>query len=87
MNWIQGMQRAIDYVEAHITEEIDVEEVARQAYSSPFHFQRVFGILCGFSLGDYIRMRRLSLAGEELAALTITGTVVIGKTKTAKIAL
>ena len=67
MNWIQGMQRAIDYVEAHITEEIDVEEVARQAYSSPFHFQRVFGILCGFSLGDYIRMRRLSLAGEELA--------------------
>lgn len=67
MNWIQGIQRAIDYVEAHITEPIDPEAVAKQAYSSPFHFQRVFGILCGFSLGDYIRMRRLSLAGEELA--------------------
>ncbi len=67
MNWIQGIQRAIDYVEANITEEIDVEEVAKQAYSSSFHFQRVFGILCGFSLGDYIRMRRLSLAGEELS--------------------
>ena len=67
MNWIQGIQRAIDYVEAHITEELDLEEAARQAYSSPFHFQRVFGILCGFSLGDYIRMRRLSLAGEELS--------------------
>ena len=64
MNWIQGIQRAIDYVEAHITEEIDFEEVAKQAYSSSFHFQRVFGILCGFSLGEYIRMRRLSLAGE-----------------------
>ena len=67
MNWIQGIQRAIDYVEANITEEIDFEEVAKQAYSSSFHFQRVFGILCGFSLGDYIRMRRLSLAGEELS--------------------
>ena len=67
MNWIQGIQRAIDYVEANITEEIDFEEVARQAYSSPFHFQRVFGIMCGYSLGDYIRMRRLSLAGEELS--------------------
>lgn len=67
MNWIQGIQRAIDYVEAHITEEIDFEEVAKQAYSSSFHFQRVFGILCGFSLGEYIRMRRLSLAGEELS--------------------
>lgn len=67
MNWIQGVQRAIDYVEANITEELDFEEVAKQAYSSYFHFQRVFGILCGFSLGDYIRMRRLSLAGEELS--------------------
>ena len=67
MNWIQGIQRAIDYVEENITEEIDFEKVAKQAYSSTFHFQRVFGILCGLSLGDYIRMRRLSLAGEELS--------------------
>ncbi len=48
MNWIQGVQRAIDYVEENITEEIDFGEVAKQAYSSSFHFQRVFGILCGF---------------------------------------
>lgn len=67
MNWIQGLQNAIDYVEANITGEIDFEEAAKKAYSSTFHFQRVFGILCGFSLGDYIRMRRLSLAGEELS--------------------
>ena len=50
-----------------ITEEINFEEAAKQAYSSPFHFQRVFTILCGMSLDDYIRMRRLSLAGEELS--------------------
>ena len=67
MNWIQGIQRAIDYVEANITEDVELEDVAKQAYSSSFHFQRVFGILCGFTLGDYIRMRRLSLAGEELS--------------------
>lgn len=67
MDWIQGIQRAIDYLEMNMTEEIDFEEVAKQAYSSSFHFQRVFHILCGFSLGDYIRMRRLSLAGEELS--------------------
>ncbi len=67
MDWIQGIQRAIDYVEANITDEIDFEETAKKAYSSPFHFQRVFSILCGLPLGDYIRMRRLSLAGEELS--------------------
>ncbi len=68
MDWITGIQRAVDYVEAHITESIDYEEVAKQAYSSSFHFQRVFSILCGYTLGDYIRMRRLSLAGNELTA-------------------
>lgn len=67
MNWIQGIQKAIDYVESNITKEIDYEETAKQAYSSEFHFQRIFAILCGMSLGDYIRMRRLSLAGEELS--------------------
>ena len=66
MDWITGIQRAIDYTEAHLTDEIDYEAVAKEAYSSSFHFQRVFGILCGYSLGDYIRMRRLSLAAEEL---------------------
>ncbi|HEX3025792.1 MAG TPA: AraC family transcriptional regulator, partial [Clostridia bacterium] len=58
MDWITGVQKAIDYVEDHITENIDYEEVAKQAYSSSFHFQRVFSILCGFTLGEYIRSRR-----------------------------
>lgn len=66
MDWVTGIQRALDYIEAHVTEDIDWETVAKQAYSSVFHFQRMFGMLCGFSIGDYIRMRRLSLAADEL---------------------
>ncbi len=45
MDWIRGIQKAIDYVEAHITEKIDYAEVAKQAYSSAFHFERVFSAL------------------------------------------
>lgn len=71
MDWITGIQRAVDFVEAHITEPIDYEETAKQAYSSSFHFQRIFSILCGYTLGDYIRMRRLSLAGNELSSSDI----------------
>ena len=71
MDWITGLQRAIDYVEEHLTEDIDYEEAAKQAYSSSFHFQRIFSTICGFSLGDYIRCRRLSLAGSELAVTDI----------------
>ena len=66
MDWTTGIQRAIDYIEAHIDEPLDPEEIARQAYSSSYHFQRVFGILCGWTLGEYIRNRRLALAGEAL---------------------
>lgn len=68
MDWVSGLQRAIDYVEENITENIDYEEAAKRAFSSSFHFQRVFSTICGYTLGDYIRFRRLSLAGSELAA-------------------
>ena len=67
MDWIIGMQKAIDYIENHLTEKIDYDMVAAQSFSSSYHFQRVFSILCGFTIGEYIRNRRLSLAGSELA--------------------
>ena len=67
MNWIVGMQRAINYIEEHLTEDVDFESVAKESFSSVYHFQRVFSLLCGYTLGEYIRLRRLSLAGTELA--------------------
>lgn len=67
MDWIRGLQNAIDYIEDNLTETIDYETVAKQSFSSSYHFQRVFSILCGFTIGEYIRNRRLSLAGTELA--------------------
>ena len=66
MDWVMGLQRTIDYVEAHITEDLDYDEIAKQSYSTSYHFQRVFGLLCGYTLGEYIRNRRLTLAGGEL---------------------
>lgn len=66
MDWIQGIQNAIDYIEEHLTEPIDYEQLAKVAFSSSYHFQRVFGIMCGFTLGEYIRKRRLTLAGNDL---------------------
>ena len=67
MDGITGIQCALDYGEEHITEPIDFEKIAKQSYSSSFHFQRIFSTICGYGMGEYIRMRRLSLAGNELA--------------------
>ena len=66
MDWVSGFQKAIDYIEEHLTEDLDYERIAAQSFSSACHFQRTFSILCGFTLGEYIRNRRLSLAGREL---------------------
>lgn len=67
MDWASGIQNAINYIEEHITEELDYNEIAKKAACSSFYFQRIFGILCGISLGEYIRNRRLTLAGMELS--------------------
>ncbi len=67
MDYITGIQNAINYIEEHLTEEIDSEQLASKAAMSTFYFQRIFGLLCGITLGDYIRCRRLSLAGSELS--------------------
>ena len=69
MDWVTGIQNAVDFIEEHITEELDYQVIAEQAACSPFYFQRIFGILCGIPLGEYIRNRRLTLAGSELSAM------------------
>ena len=64
--WASSIQKAIDYIETHLNEEIRIEDVAKEAYSSVFHFQRVFNILCGWTIADYIRNRRLANAAIDL---------------------
>lgn len=71
MDWTTGIQNALDYIEEHITEDLNYEEIAKRAACSSFYFQRIFGILCGYSLGEYIRNRRLSIAGSELSVQNI----------------
>lgn len=68
MNWTSGIQAALDYIEEHLTDELDINAIAAQAACSGFYFQRIFGILCGLTLGEYIRYRRMTCAGEELSA-------------------
>lgn len=68
MNFIGEMQKAIDYIEEHIEEQLDTQMIAAHVYLSPYYFQRVFRAVCGVTLSEYIRSRRLSLAGEVLQA-------------------
>ena len=64
--WIERFQESIDYMEQNLAEELDIEEIAGKAALSPFYYQRIFGALCGMTVGDYIRARRMTLAAQEL---------------------
>lgn len=61
MSEIKQLQQAVDYIESNITTELDYTEIAKQACMSTFHFQRLFSILCGHTIGEYIRNRRFHL--------------------------
>lgn len=66
MEWIQTIENAINYIEENITENLTVGRIAKELNISAFYFQKGFSMLCGYTVGEYIRMRRMSLAGSEI---------------------
>lgn len=66
MDSLRSMNNALEYIEEHLTEEIDYIEVSKIAYCSEYHFKRMFSFLAGISLSEYIRRRRLTLAALDL---------------------
>ena len=65
MDWVKTVEAAIQYIETHLTEELPIRRIASEVNISPFYFQKGFSMLCGYTVGEYIRRRRLSLAGSE----------------------
>ena len=65
--WIEGFQESIDFMEQNLTDDLDIEVIAGKAALSPFYYQRIFGALCGVTVGEYIRARRMTLAAQELS--------------------
>ena len=66
MTWLEDITSSIKYIEGHLTDELTLEKIAAKVNLSPFYFQKGFSILCGITVSEYIRNRRLSLAGRDL---------------------
>ncbi|MFF2588388.1 effector binding domain-containing protein [Peribacillus butanolivorans] len=67
MGWVESIQKAINYMEEHLLDDLTIESISRQANASAFHFQRTFTILTDISVGEYVRRRRLALAAQEIS--------------------
>ena len=66
MKWVERLNEAIGYMEEHLTDEIDYEQLGRIACCSSYHFQRMFTYMAGIPLSEYIRRRKMSLAAVDL---------------------
>lgn len=66
MNYYERIQQSIDYIESNLESKIDINFAAHTAYMSLSNFYRVFFALTGYSVKEYIRLRRISLGAIEL---------------------
>ena len=65
--WIDGIQASLTWLEDHLAEPLSIGELAGVAGLSPFYYQRIFGALCGMTVGEYVRSRRMTLAAQDLS--------------------
>lgn len=66
MDYVEGLNLSIAYIEDHLLEEIDFEKAARTAGMSKSTYQRFFLLIANMTLDEYIRKRKLQYALREL---------------------
>lgn len=66
MEWIEQLNKAINYMEEHLEDGIELEKVAEIACCSAFHFQRMFSYIANIPLSEYIRRRKMTRAAFDL---------------------
>ena len=66
MNLIQSFNRTIDYIDAALDGEIEPKKIAELSGYSAAIFSRIFSILTGVPLQEYIRRRKMTMAALDL---------------------
>lgn len=72
MEYAKLFQDAVESIEQHLLERVDIGELAARTYFSKYYFQRLFHVIVGDSIMEYIKKRRLTLAAQELAETNAT---------------
>ncbi|MCX6560857.1 MAG: AraC family transcriptional regulator [Candidatus Aminicenantes bacterium] len=70
--YMARINRVIDHIDKHIGEPLRLEDLARVANFSPFHFHRVFGALVGETVNSWVQRRRGEMAAAALLANAAT---------------
>ena len=66
MNYIANMQRAVEFINVNANEQLNLDEIARQAYMSKSYFSKIFRVITGCSVKEYVTAYRLYLSAQDL---------------------
>jgi len=66
MSFLEQLNQSIAYLEDHMAGEVEIEEAAKRTFTSKYHYQRLFHMVTGITVAEYVRKRRLTLAAQEL---------------------
>ncbi|MFC8342246.1 GyrI-like domain-containing protein [Streptomyces sp. NPDC057280] len=69
---LERLNQAMEHIECRLDQDIEVAALARVAATSEYHLRRMFSALAGMPLSEYIRRRRLTLAGADVLASRAT---------------
>lgn len=67
MNWFEIINKSTKYIEDNITSEIILEKIAKEAHVSYYYFSKIFALMTGYGLKEYITNRRITLASYEVS--------------------
>lgn len=65
---LERLNQVVEQIERHLDGPVDVAGLARTAMTSEYHLRRMFSALAGMPLSEYVRRRRLTVAGAEVLA-------------------
>lgn len=65
---LDRLNQAMEHIEEHLDDSVDAADLARIAATSEYHLRRLFSALAGMPLSEYVRRRRLTVAGAEVLA-------------------
>ena len=66
MKWIDRLTDCVDYIDAHLTDEIDVDVLCEMACLSRMYFFRMFEAVTGTGYREYVRNRKMTMAAKDL---------------------
>ena len=77
---VARINNAIEYIEQHLSDKLVLENIALKAYFSPFHFHRMFSLVVGETVNNFIIRKRIEKAASFLLHQKETSITEISET-------